>query len=176
MMEDTIFAPSSGAQRAGVSVIRISGPGCKDVLSRMCGLEVEPRVAHLTSFQHPVSSETLDRGLLLWFPGPSSFTGEDVLEFHVHGGRAVVQGILGAIGSISRCRLAEPGEFSRRAFHNGKLDLSQIEALSDLINAETEAQRRQALVGSGSELVDQYSGWREELVGCLAFIEAEIER
>lgn len=174
-MDQTIYAPSSGSQKAGVSVIRVSGPATADVVSSIAGGNVGPRVAHLRALKHPVSGEVLDRGLVLWFPHPLSFTGEDVVEFHVHGGRAVVQSVIEAIGCVEGCRLAEAGEFSKRAFWNGKLDLSQVEALSDLINAETEAQRRQALIGTGSELVELYGSWRAELIGCLAYVEAKID-
>jgi tRNA modification GTPase len=119
--------------------------------------------------------ETIDRGLVLWFAGPASFTGEDVAEFHVHGGRAVVEAVLAALGGVSGLRTAEPGEFTRRAVENGKFDLTGAEALIDLIDAETEAQRRQALRQMGGALARLYDGWRERLVRALAWAEASID-
>ena len=138
---DTIVAPASGAGPSAVAVIRISGPRTRAVLEALCGDVPEPRHASLRDIGAPA----IDRGLVLWFPGPASFTGEDMAELQVHGSRAVVAALVEAVLAVEGTRLAEPGEFARRAFENGKLDLTEVEGLADLINAETEAQRRQAL-------------------------------
>jgi tRNA modification GTPase len=119
--------------------------------------------------------DVIDTGLVLWFPAPHSFTGEDVAELHVHGGRAVIAGVLGALGASGMCRLAGPGEFSRRAFENGKIDLTEAEGLADLIEAETEVQRRQAVRQAGGALARLYDGWRELAVSALALVEAAID-
>jgi len=145
MSEATIFALASGAGRAGVAVIRLSGRACSMVCREISGEDVPPaRKAVLRGLVDPISGEVVDRGLVLWFPSPMSFTGEDVLEFHVHGGHAVVGGVLGRIGGLAGTRLAEPGEFTRRAFLNGKMDLTGAEGLADLVAARTAAQRRLA--------------------------------
>jgi tRNA modification GTPase len=173
---DTIYALSSASGRAGVAVIRLSGPGAVAALRRMVVGELPPpREAGLRRLRHPETGVALDRGLVLIFPAPRSFTGEDVAEFHVHGGRAVVRSILEALASCAGLRPAEPGEFSRRAFEHGKLDLTAAEGLADLVNAETEAQRRQALRQLQGELGALYEGWRQELMRALAHIEAHID-
>ena len=156
--EATIFALSSGQGRAGVAVIRISGPAAGAVLDLMAAPRPKPRFAAFRRVKHPQTGEVLDDGLALWFPGPKSETGEDMAELQVHGGRAVVAAVLEAIGTIAGCRLAEPGEFARRAFENGKIDLTGVEGLADLIDAETAAQRRQALRQSGGALSQLYRG------------------
>ena len=154
---ETIFALSSGAGRAGVSVIRVSGPQAGTALLELApvatGALPPPRRAVLRSLVWPKSAReakpettgTIDQALVLWFPGPRSFTGEDVVEFHTHGSRAVVTAMLEALGSLRGLRLAEAGEFTRQAFEGGKMELTQVEGLSDLINADTEEQRKQAL-------------------------------
>ena len=142
----TIFALSSGQGKAGVAVVRVSGRRTGAALCLLAGLP-EPRAARAKAIRHPLTRDVLDRGLILWFPGPGSFTGEDMAELHVHGGRAVLAGVFAALAVIEGLRPAEPGEFARRAFENGKLDLTEAEALADLIDAETDAQRRQALLG-----------------------------
>ncbi|MFC1673037.1 tRNA uridine-5-carboxymethylaminomethyl(34) synthesis GTPase MnmE [Pseudomonadota bacterium] len=173
---DTIYALASGQGRAGVAVIRVSGARAGAALSALLsGKTVEPRIAKLAKLRHPESGETLDDALVLWFAGPASFTGEDVAELHVHGGPAVVDGVLAALSSMDGLRLAEAGEFTRRAFENAKLDLTQVEGLADLIEAETEAQRRQALRQSEGELGKLYDGWRDQLVRSLAHFEAELD-
>lgn len=172
---DTIFALSSGHGRAGVAVIRVSGPAAGRVLTEMAGGIPAPRMAALRPIIDPVSAEMLDGGLVLWFAGPKSETGEDMAELQVHGGRAVVAGVLAGIGKVSGCRLAEPGEFARRAFENGKLDLTGVEGLADLIDAETSAQRRQALRQAGGALARLYGGWRELLIEAMALMEAAID-
>jgi tRNA modification GTPase len=175
MPRQTIFALSSGLGRAGVAVIRISGPTAGLVLDRMAPPRPLPRRAALRRVRDPQTAEVLDEALALWFPGPKSETGEDMAELHVHGGRAVVAGVLAALGGIEGCRLAEPGEFARRAFEGGKLDLTGVEGLADLIDAETAAQRRQALRQAGGGLARLYEGWRSRLIETLALVEAAID-
>ncbi|CAN9500329.1 unnamed protein product [Ophioblennius macclurei] len=175
---DTIFALSSGHGRCGVAVVRISGPAAATALERMAGLTRRlppPRTALLRSITDPHSKEVLDRGLVLWFPAPHSFTGEDSVEFHIHGGTAVVTAVLQALGSVSGMRPAEAGEFTRRAFQAGKLDLTEVEGLGDLIHAETEAQRRQALRQMSGDLGRLYQDWSHRLKRCLAHVEAFID-
>ncbi len=171
----TIFALSSGAGRAGVAVIRLSGPHAAEVLEALCGRLPEPRRASLRAINDPLTKIPIDRGLVLWLPGPASFTGEDTAELHVHGGRAVVKALLGALASVPGCRPAEPGEFARRAFANGRIDLTAAEGLADLIDAETEAQRRQALAQSSGVLAKLYEGWRNELIEASALVAAAID-
>ncbi|MGB6770012.1 MAG: tRNA uridine-5-carboxymethylaminomethyl(34) synthesis GTPase MnmE, partial [Methyloceanibacter sp.] len=139
---DTICALASAPGRAGVAVIRISGPAAGDALRALCGPPPPPRQASLRKLKDPRHGEVLDRGLALWLPGPASFTGEDIAELHIHGGRAVVGRVIDALLSQKGLRLAEPGEYARRAFENGRLDLTEVEGLADLIAAETEAQAR----------------------------------
>jgi len=171
----TIFALSSAPGRAGVAVIRMSGPASGLVLDTLASPRPEPRAAALRRLRYPGSSEVIDQALVLWFPGPNSFTGEDIAELHVHGGRAVVNAVLSAIGNVPGCRPAEAGEFARRAFENGKLDLTMAEGLADLIDAETEAQRKQAVRQTGGALAELYDGWRASLLEALALVEAGID-
>ena len=166
---------SSSAGRAGVAVLRVSGPAAGPVLEALTGRLPEPRRATLVRVQDPESRETIDRGLVLFFPGPSSFSGEDMAEFHVHGGRAVLARLLRTLSTFPGLRPAEAGEFTRRAFENGKLDLSAVEGLVDLIDAETEAQRRQALRQMEGALGRLAEAWRERLLRILALVEAEID-
>jgi tRNA modification GTPase len=135
----------------------------------------QERVAALRRISDPQTGETLDEALVLWFAAPRTETGEDMAEFHLHGGAAIIKSVLAALGRQPGCRLAEPGEFARRAFHNGKLDLAQVEGLADLIDAETEAQRRQALAQMRGALSDLYEGWRRDLIEASALIEAAID-
>lgn len=173
---DTIYALSSAAGRAGIAVIRLSGPNAAAALRQMIvGEPPAPREAGLRRLRHPQSGVELDRGMALMFPAPHSFTGEDVVELHIHGGRAVLRSVLGALASCEGLRPAEPGEFTRRAFEHGKLDLTAAEGLADLVNAETEAQRRQALRQMRGELGGLYERWRQELMRALAYIEAHID-
>ena len=172
---DTIFALSSGRGRAGVAVVRVSGPAAGGALQTLAGPQLPaPRLATLRKIRRR-NGESIDDGLILWFPEPASFTGEDVVEFHVHGGRAVVDALLTGLGEMHGLRPAEPGEFTRRAVENGKFDLTQAEALADLINAETEAQRRQALRQRGGALADLYEGWRARLIRVAAWAETAID-
>jgi len=171
---DTIVALASGAVPAALAVIRISGPETRRVLEAFCGGVPDPRHASLRDIGPP-RLPAIDRGLAIWFPGPASFTGEDMAELHTHGSRAVVSAVIEAVLSLPGTRLAEPGEFARRAFENGKLDLTQVEGLADLISAETEAQRRQALAQAEGSLRTLYEGWRIELLGAQALVEAGLD-
>ncbi len=174
---ETIYALSSGRGRAGVSVIRLSGPGVMAAVLTLTRKQKPPvpREACLCWFFDPETDARLDQGLLLYFPGPKSFTGEDVAEFHIHGGRAVITGFLAALSGLPGLRAANPGEFTRRAFDNGKMDLTAAEGLADLINSETEAQRRQALRLMDGHLAALYEGWRTEIITAMAHIEADID-
>jgi len=171
---DTIVAPASGAGLAAIAVIRLSGPATRAMLAAFCGGIPEPRHASLRDIGPPRWSK-LDRGLVLWFPGPASFTGEDMAELHVHGSRAVIGAVVDAVLTLPGTRLAEPGEFARRAFENGKLDLTEVEGLADLIGAETEAQRRQALAQAEGSLRALYETWRAELLAAQALVEAGLD-
>lgn len=171
----TIFALSSGAGRAGVAVIRVSGPAARVVASGMAGREVGDRAAALRSIMHPTTGALIDRAVVVFFAGPRSETGEDIIELQVHGGRAVVAATLEALATMPGCRMAEPGEFARRAFENGKIDLLEAEGLADLIEAETEAQRRAALAQAGGAQSRLYHGWRARLIECAALTEAAID-
>lgn len=172
---DTIFAISSGAGRAAIAVLRLSGPTTASIVKAIAGRLPEPRAATLATFRDPASCEPVDAGLVLFFPAPRSFTGEDCAEFHVHGGRAVVLALFNAIAAGGAARPAEPGEFTRRALLNGKIDLSQVEAIGDIIEAETEWQRRQALRQMQGALGRQAARWRAALLEAATRIEAEID-
>lgn len=175
--EATIYAPATAVGQAGVSVFRISGRDAEQVLKKLCPRHdlPEARVATLRKLLHPMTGEVIDHALVLRFPEPHSFTGEDVVELHTHGGRAVAQAVMQALGSLPNFRLAEPGEFTRRAFQNGRMDLTAAEAIADLVHAETEAQRKQALRQMGGALGALYMGWRERLARILAYREASID-
>jgi tRNA modification GTPase len=172
---DTIFALSSGRPPAAIAVVRISGPRARFGLETLVGRVPEPRWAAFAKIRDPDSNEVIDEGLALWFPGPKSETGEDVAELQLHGGRAVVAAVLEALGRIPGFRLAGAGEFTRRAFENGKLDLTAVEGLADLIYAETEAQRRQAYRQLKGHLGDRAEAWRARLIEALALVEARID-
>ena len=172
---DTIFALSSGRGPAAIAVIRISGPRAGAALEAL-GVKIpEPRKAAFARLRDPASSDVIDEGLALWFPGPRSETGEDVAELQVHGGRAVIAAVLKALARVEGLRPAEAGEFTRRAFENGKLDLTAVEGLADLVMAETEGQRRQAYRQMSGALGNRAEAWRERLVRALALIEACID-
>lgn len=175
--QDTIFALSSGHGTAGVAVVRLSGPKADEALAGLTPNKKlpEPRVATLRTLVDPYSKARLDKALVLRFVAPASFTGEDCVELHLHGGRAVVAGVIEALSSIKGLRPAEAGEFSRRAFDEGKLDLTEAEALNDLIHAQTAAQREQALRQMDGGLRDIYENWRSRLLGYLAHLEADID-
>jgi tRNA modification GTPase len=172
---DTIFALASAPGRAGVAVLRISGPEAGPVLARVAGVLPPPRRAARRRFADPRTGEAIDDGLALFFPGPRSFTGEDVAELHVHGSRAVIAALIDALAALPGLRLAEPGEFTRRAFEHGKLDLTAAEGLADLVAAETAAQRRQALSQLEGALGRLYEDWRSRLLRALAHLEAAID-
>jgi len=173
--ERTIFAPATARGRAGVAIVRVSGPTAGAALERLSRALPPPRLARFAALSDPATGEAIDQALVLWFPGPASFTGEDVAEFHVHGGPAVVAAMLAALGRIDDCRMAEAGEFSRRAFLNGKLDLTQVEGLGDLIEAETAAQRRQALSQMAGGFARVAESWALRLTRTLAHVEAAID-
>ena len=173
-LTDTIFARASGAGQAAVAVLRLSGPASATVLRALAGGLPAPRTASLRRLRDPRNAEVLDHALVLWFPGPGSYTGEDAAELHLHGGSAV-QAAVGEVLAALGCRPAEPGEFTRRAFLHGRMDLTQAEAIADLIAAETTAQRRQALRQADGALAALYAGWSQRLTRILAQQEAAIE-
>jgi tRNA modification GTPase len=171
----TIFALSSGAGKAAVAVIRISGAAASRIVELMAGPLPRKRTTVLRKLRHPATREVLDDALVFWSAAPKSETGEDMAELQVHGGRAIVRSVLEALSGIQGCRLAEPGEFTRRAFETGRLDLAEAEGLADLIDAETEAQRRQAMVQAGGANSKLYEGWRGKLLNAAALVEAAID-
>ncbi|MBW3099141.1 tRNA uridine-5-carboxymethylaminomethyl(34) synthesis GTPase MnmE [Pseudohoeflea coraliihabitans] len=173
-MSETIFALSSGRPPAGLAVLRVSGPRTRFVIETIYGSLPKPRRATLGSFRD-MDGGLLDRGLLLFFPGPNSFTGEDCCEFHLHGGQAVVHRFLEVLSGIEGSRSASAGEFTRRAFGNGKLDLTEVEGLADLLAAETEMQRQAALEQAGGEFRKQCQAWMAQLTRARASIEAELD-
>ena len=170
----TIFAPATAPGRAAIAVVRISGPDAKAALKTLAGDVPPPRRASRRKL-HGADGAALDDALVLWFPGPESYSGEDAAELHLHGGRAVVAAVLEALAALPGLRPAEPGEFTRRAFDNGKLDLTAIEGLADLVAAESEGQRRQALRQLDGALGALYDSWREQLIRALALMEASID-
>lgn len=174
MFRETIYALSSGALPSGVAVIRISGPAVQNILQQMAVAVPAERSAALRELRTK-SGILLDHALVLYFQAPASFTGEDVAELQVHGGKATVAAILQELSTFDDTRLAEAGEFSRRAFLNGKMDLTAAEALSDLISAETELQRRLAIANADGKQRDLYQGWRRSLLNARALIEAELD-
>ena len=172
----TIFALSSANGIAGLAVIRVSGHHALTALKTVSRKShFEPNLMTRTSFYDPESGNHIDKGLAVYFAKPKSFTGEDVVEIHIHGGRATVELMLKALSSINQLRLAEPGEFSKRAFVNNKMGLTAIEAMGDLINAQTEAQHKQALSQMSGSLNKLYLSWRKDLVELVAYLEAEID-
>ncbi|HEY7302199.1 MAG TPA: tRNA uridine-5-carboxymethylaminomethyl(34) synthesis GTPase MnmE [Xanthobacteraceae bacterium] len=175
MNTDTIFALSSGRPPAAIAVVRLSGPKSRFALEALIGRVPDARTATLVRVRDPASGAAIDQALALWFPGPRSETGEDVAELHLHGGRAVVAAVLASLGKLEGFRLAEPGEFTRRAFEHRRIDLTQVEALADLIYAETEAQRHQALDQLQGLLGNRAEAWRQRLIEALALVEAGID-
>ncbi len=172
---DTIFALASGQGRAAIAVLRLSGAGVASILGALVEKATPPRQAALATFRDPASGEAIDRGLCLFFPAPASFTGEDCAEFHLHGGPAVIAAMFAALAHFPATRPALAGEFSRRAFENGKLDLTEIEGIADLIDAETEQQRRQALRQTRGDLRHKAETWRAALLEASALLEATID-
>jgi tRNA modification GTPase len=172
-MTDTLYALATPPGRGAIAVVRLSGPATAEALTAMGAGRLEPRRASLRTLRNN-TGDALDQALILWMPGPASFTGEDCAELHLHGGRAVFEACARALSSLG-LRPAEPGEFSRRAFQNGRMDLTQAEAVADLVDAESDAQRRQALGQLGGALSARYAGFRASLLSILALLEAEID-
>jgi tRNA modification GTPase len=172
---DTIFALSSGGPPAAIAVVRISGPRAGDALKALTGKIPAPRQAAFARVRDPASGEVIDEALALWFPAPRSETGEDIAELQLHGGRAVVAATLAALARLEALRPAEAGEFTRRGFENGKLDLTAVEGLADLVAAETEGQRRQAYRQMSGALGNRAEAWRQKLIQALALVEARID-
>src|ERR1700732_5014132 len=172
--EQTIFARSSGRPPRAISIVRVSGPRARAVLASLAGKMPEPRMASRVLLRD-ASRQPIDDSVVLWFPAPASVTGEDVAEFHVHGGRAVLAALFTALSAFEHVRAAEPGEFTRRAFENGQLDLTEAEALGDLISADTDRQRRQALRQLKGLLGDRARDWRARIIEASALIEAGID-
>ena len=172
----TIYALASGSGISGVAVIRVSGDNVKRVIKLLTGKELpSPRVATLRKINNINTSELIDEGIIIWFPGPESYTGEDMAEFHVHGGKAVILAIQNQISIIENCRLAEPGEFTKLAFQNGKINLLKAESIADLISAETEIQRLQAVKIMQGKSSDKFNELREKLIKILSYVEAKID-
>ncbi len=172
----TIYALSTGPGISGIAVIRISGSECKLILKKMTnGGSLEPRVATLKKINKINTNELIDEGIIVWFPGPGSYTGEDMLEFHVHGSRAVIESIHASISKIKNCRLAEPGEFTKIAFQNGKINLLKAESIADLISSETEIQRQQAIKIMSGKSSEKFNFLREKLLKILSNVEAKID-
>ena len=172
----TIYALSSGPGISGIAVIRVSGKNTAEVVKKMTGAELpRPRVATLKKFNKNGEKELIDEGVIIWFPAPNSYTGENLAEFHVHGSRAVINAMHSAISKIKNCRLAEPGEFTKRAFQNGKINLLKAESIADLISSETEIQRKQALKIMSGKSADKFNSWREKLLKILSHVEAKID-
>src|SRR3954464_3958234 len=175
IFDQTIFALSSGRPPAAIAVVRVSGPQARAALEALGGKLPEPRRAALRRMRDPATQAVLDEALVLWFPGPNTETAEDMAELHLHGGRAVVAAVLGELGKLPGFRPAEGGEFTRRAFENGRMDLTAVEGLADLVFAETEAQRAQAMRQYQGLLGGRAEAWRQKLIGALALIEARID-
>ena len=172
----TIYALSSGPGISGIAVIRVSGKNTAEVVKKLTEDKLpRPRVATLTKFNKNGGKELIDEGVIIWFPAPNSYTGEDLAEFHVHGSRAVVNAMHFSISKVKNCRLAEPGEFTKRAFQNGKINLLKAESIADLISSETEIQRKQALKIMSGKSSDKFNSWREKLLKILSHIEAKID-
>jgi len=172
----TIYALSSGSGISGVAVIRVSGKNTREVIKKLTKSYLPvPRVATLKKFNKSGGKELIDEGVIIWFPGPNSYTGEDLAEFHVHGSRAVINAMHLSISKIKNCRLAEPGEFTKRAFQNGRINLLKAESIADLISAETEIQRKQAVKIMSGKTSAKFNSWREKLLKTLSYVEAKID-
>ena len=172
----TIYALSSGPGISGVAVVRVSGKETTEVVKKLTGEALpSPRVATLKKFNKIDTNELIDEGVIIWFPGPNSYTGEDLAEFHVHGSRAVISALHSTISKIKNCRLAEPGEFTKIAFQNGKINLLKAESIADLVSSETEIQRKQAIKIMSGKSSDQFNSWREKLLKILSHVEAKID-
>ena len=172
----TIYALSSGPGVSGVAVIRISGPETEKVIKKLTNRKIpKPRLATLRKINNINTSELIDEGIIIWFPGPESYTGEDMAEIHVHGGKAVIMSLQNEISKVENCRLAEAGEFTKLAFQNGKINLLKAESIADLISAETEIQRLQAVKMMKGKSSEKFNELREKLLKILSFVEAKID-
>jgi len=172
----TIYALSTGSGVSGLAVIRVSGKNASHVVKKITGSRLpQPRVATFKKFNKNGQKNLIDEGVVIWFPAPNSYTGEDLAEFHIHGSRAVIKAMHFAISKIKNCRLAEPGEFTKRAFQNGKINLLKAESIADLISAETEIQRNQALKIMSGKSSNKFLSWREKLLRILSHVEAKID-
>lgn len=175
-MTDTIYALATPYGRAGVAVVRVSGARALDGLAALTGSAAyRPRQTSVRTLVSPATRETIDQAMVIYFEGPASYTGEDVVEYHVHGGIAVIESLLSGLSALDGHRMALPGEFTRRAFENGRMDLTAAEAVADLIDAETQAQKEQALAQMDGALSRLYEGWRDRLTRILAYMEVEID-
>ena len=172
----TIYALSTGPGISGIAVVRVSGKEAAEVVKQLTGDDLPvPRVATLKKINYINTNNLIDEGIVIWFPGPHSYTGEDLAEFHVHGSRAVVSALHSSISGIKNCRLAEPGEFTKLAFQNGKINLLKAEGIADLVSAETEIQRKQAVEIMNGKSSDKFTSWRAKLLKILAHVEAKID-
>ena len=172
----TIYALSTGPGISGIAIIRISGPESAFVIKSLTGKDIpEPRMATLRKINNINTSELIDEGIIVWFPGPESYTGEDMAEFHIHGSKAVIDALHSSISEVENCRLAEPGEFTKLAFQNGKINLLKAESIADLISAETEIQRQQAIKIMNGKSADHFNFLREKLLKTLSYVEAKID-
>ena len=168
----TIYALSSGPGISGVAIIRISGTDASKAITLLTGKPLpSPRVASLRKINNINTSELIDEGIIIWFPGPHSYTGEDMAEIHIHGGKSVILAVQKEISKIQNCRLAEPGEFTKLAFQNGKINLLKAESIADLISAETEIQRLQALKIMEGKSSEKFNELREKLLKLLSFVD-----
>ena len=172
----TIYALSTGPGVSGIAVVRVSGKEAAEVVTQLTGDDLPaPRVATLKKINYINTNNLIDEGVVIWFPGPNSYTGEDLAEFHVHGSRAVVSALHSSISGIKNCRLADPGEFTKLAFQNGKINLLKAEGIADLVSAETEIQRKQAVEIMNGKSSDKFTSWRAKLLKILAHVEAKID-
>src|SRR5210317_1879258 len=172
----TIFALSSGPGVSGVAIIRISGVETQNVIKLLTGKDLPPpRLATLRKIRKINTSELIDEGLILWFPGPESYTGEDMAEIQVHGSKAVIDALHSSLSEIKNCRLAEPGEFTKFSFQNGKINLLKAESIADLISSETEIQRQQAIRIMSGKTADEFNFLRDKLLKILSYVEAKID-
>jgi len=172
----TIYALSSGPGVSGIAVIRISGPETKIVIEELTKEQMpKPRMASLRKINKINTNELIDEGIIIWFPGPDSYTGEDMAEFHVHGSRAVIDAVHNSISKVKNCRIADPGEFTKIAFQNGKINLLKAESIADLISSETEIQRQQAIKIMSGKSSEKFNAWRERLLKTLSNVEAKID-
>ncbi len=172
----TIYALSTGQGISGVAVVRVSGREAAEVIKKLTRSDLPtPRMATLRKINNINTSELIDEGIILWFPAPQSYTGEDMAEFHVHGSKAVIDALQNSISQVKNCRLAEPGEFTKLAFQNGKINLLKAESIGDLISAETEIQRQQAIKIMKGKSADKFNELRKELLKVLSHVEAKID-